>query len=338
MSGDPPGVIHEGRVFARSRVGRGHASRERDDISCKINGLHLAFWLTSVKKPRLMASSTVSIVQRFIPSPARIQALLGHRAVQNAATFAALLWLCWGLSQGTWSVFKPSSPAVGRAGSVEITDLSALSSSHPFGRAAVPTQSIPTETRVAPSILNLTLKGVAMRASGGCALILAQGQPESAFCAGEEIVPGVRLDSVERDRVVIVRNGVRESLVMKDVEAPPGAISLGQGPVVQPEGAGRQVVDRAQLQKQLGRPEFLSQALIVPNPDGGGFLVRQVQSGSLYEKLGLRQGDVIRTVNGQPLTNMDDVMRLYQQFGTAQRVLVDVQRQGRSETLYYDMR
>ncbi|MGB5081394.1 MAG: PDZ domain-containing protein, partial [Burkholderiales bacterium] len=107
---------------------------------------------------------------------------------------------------------------------------------------------------------------------------------------------------------------------------------------VQPAGAGRQVVDRRQLQKQLGRPEFLSQALIVPNPGGGGFLVRQVQSGSLYEKLGLRQGDVIRTVNGQPLTNMDDVMRLYQQFGTAQRVLVDVQRQGRTETLYYDMR
>src|SRR5437660_1336549 len=89
--------------------------------------------------------------------------------------------------------------------------------------------------------------------------------------------------------------------------------------------------------RELGRPEFLNQALIVPNPDGG-FLVRQVQSGSLYEKLGLRPGDVIRNVNGQPLTSMDDVMRLYQQFGTAQRVLVDVQRQGRTETLYYDMR
>ena len=75
----------------------------------------------------------------------------------------------------------------------------------------------------------------------------------------------------------------------------------------------------------------------MPNPDGG-FLVRQVQAGSLYEKLGLRPGDVIRNVNGQPLTSMDDVMRLYQQFGPAQRVLVDVQRQGRSETLYYDMR
>jgi len=47
---------------------------------------------------------------------------------------------------------------------------------------------------------------------------------------------------------------------------------------------------------------------------------------------------VIRNVNGQALTSMEDVMRLYQQFGSAQRVLVEVQRQGRNETLYYDMR
>jgi general secretion pathway protein C len=75
----------------------------------------------------------------------------------------------------------------------------------------------------------------------------------------------------------------------------------------------------------------------VPNA-GGGFLVRELQPGSIYEKLGLRPGDVIRTVNGQPVSSMDDVMRLYQQFGSAERVQVDVQRGGRSESLYYDMR
>src|SRR6267378_3805244 len=43
-----------------------------------------------------------------------------------------------------------------------------------------------------------------------------QGQPEAAFCSGEEVSPGVRLDTVERDRIVIVRNGVREAVFMKD--------------------------------------------------------------------------------------------------------------------------
>ena len=279
-----------------------------------------------------MTVSSLSVAQRLVRSAGRIQAVLSHRALPALATVAALLLLCWTLAQGTWRVLQPTSPAVARAGGADLTDVRALGSVQLFGRAAP--RSPAAEASVAPSNLNMTLTGVAARATGGCALVIVQGQPEAAFCSGEEVSPGVRLDTVERDRIVIVRNGVREAVFMKDAE---GAAAVAPPPIVQSVGADRQIVDRRQLQQQLGRPEFLNQALIVPNPDGG-FLVRQVQAGSLYEKLGLRPGDVIRNVNGQPLTNMDDVMRLYQQFGTAQRVLVDVQRQGRNETLYYDMR
>jgi len=260
---------------------------------------------------------------------------LGHRAAQTIATVAALLLLCWALAQGTWKLWQPATPVLDRsAGAEPLVDLKALLSARPFGSAAaVPVND---DSRVARSNLNINLTGVAARRVGGCALLVVQGQPESAYCAGEEISPGVRLESVQADRIVILRNGVRESVLMKDAEGAPGTVVAVQ-PVVQSLGADRQVVDRRQLQRQIGRPEFLSQALIVPNP-GGGFLVREIQSGSVYEKLGLQQGDVIRTVNGQPITNMDDVMRLYQQFGTAERVTVDVQRHGRAETLYYDMR
>jgi general secretion pathway protein C len=225
---------------------------------------------------------------------------------------------------------------VSRAGS-DLTDLRALANAHPFGRAAAPSSDPAADARLVRSNLNVTLTGVVVRDSGGCALVIVQGQPESAYCTGEDIVPGAHLESVLRDRIVIVRGGGREAVVMKDAEETPGG-AVAMTPIVQPLDAARQLIDRRQLQQQLGRPEFLSQALIVPNPSGGGFLVREVQSGSLYEKLGLRPGDVIRNVNGQPLTSMDDVMRLYQQFGSAERVLLDVQRQGRSETLYYDMR
>jgi general secretion pathway protein C len=263
--------------------------------------------------------------------------VLGHRATQTTATVVALLLLCWALAQGTWKLWQPTTPVVERASSTgAVADLNALLSARPFGSA--PAAPVADDARVARSNLNISLTGVAARSIGGCALLVVQGQPESAYCAGEEITPGVRLESVQADRIVILRNGVREAVLMKDAESTSGAVaSAPVQPVVQSLGADRQVVDRRQLQRQIGRPEFLSQALIVPNP-GGGFLVREIQSGSLYEKLGLHPGDIIRTVNGQPLASMDDVMRLYQQFGTAERVTVDVQRQGRSETLYYDMR
>jgi len=287
----------------------------------------------------LKLQPSASFAHRLIPSAAGIEAVFAHRAVQALATIAALLALCWSLAQGTWRIVQPGSPAVSRAGGPDLTDPRALSNAHPFGRgAAAPARDPAADARLARSNLNVTLTGVVVRASGGCALVIVQGQPESAYCTGEDVVPGARLESVLRDRIVIVRGGAREAVVMKDAEETPGAAVAVMGPIVQPLGADRQLVDRRQLQQQLGRPEFLSQALIVPNPGGGGFLVREVQSGSLYEKLGLRPGDVIRNVNGQPITNMEDVMRLYQQFGSAERVLVDVQRQGRNETLYYDMR
>jgi general secretion pathway protein C len=280
-------------------------------------------------------TAALSVAQRFIPSAGRIQAALTHRAVPVAAAVAALLWLCWALAQGTWRILQPASPIVTRS-SAEAVDLSALTRAQLFGPVA--SSRGPEEASLAPTNLNITLTGVAVRPTGGCALVIVQGQPESAFCAGEELTPGVRLDAVERDRIVILRNGAREAVPLKDNDK---ALSLGVPPplppIVQPSATGGQLVDRRQLQQQLGRPEFLSQALIVPNADGG-FLVRQIQPGSLYEKLGLRPGDVIRNVNGQALTSMEDVMRLYQQFGSAQRVLVEVQRQGRNETLYYDMR
>ena len=281
-------------------------------------------------------TAAMSVAQRFIPSAGRIQAVLTHRALPVAAAAAALLWLCWALAQGTWRILQPASAAVVLGGAEEV-DLGVLSRTQLFGPAA-PT-SAGADANLAPTNLNLTLTGVAVRPTGGCALVIVQGQPESAYCAGEDLTPGVRLDAVERDRIVILRNGAREAVPLKDVDKGAGLIAAPPPPqpIVQPSATGGQVVDRRQLQQQLGKPEFLSQALIVPNADGG-FLVRQIQPGSLYEKLGLRPGDVIRNVNGQALTSMEDVMRLYQQFGTAQRVLVEVQRQGRNETLYYDMR
>jgi len=279
-------------------------------------------------------TAAMSVAQRFIPSAGRIQAVLTHRAVPVAAAVAALLWLCWALAQGTWRILQPGSPMVARS-NTETVDLGALTRAQLFGPVTASRGA--EEASLAPTNLNLTLTGVAVRPTGGCALVIVQGQPESAFCTGEELTPGVRLDAVERDRIVILRNGAREAVSLKDSDKAASLIVSPPPPMVQPGASGGQVVDRRQLQQQLGRPEFLSQALIVPNVDGG-FLVRQIQPGSLYEKLGLRPGDVIRNVNGQALTSMEDVMRLYQQFGSAQRVLVEVQRQGRNETLYYDMR
>src|SRR5216117_773700 len=185
-----------------------------------------------------MTVSSLSVAQRLVRSAGRVQAVLSHPAMPATTTVAALLLLCWTLAQGTWRVLQPASPAVARGGA-DLTDLRGLRGVQLFGRATA--RAPAAEASVAPSNLNMTLTGVAARASGGCALVIVQGQPEAAFCSGEEVSPGVRLDTVERDRIVIVRNGVREAVFMKDAE---GAAAVPPPPIVQSVGADRQIVDR----------------------------------------------------------------------------------------------
>jgi general secretion pathway protein C len=119
-----------------------------------------------------------------------------------------------------------------------------------------------------------------------------------------------------------------------------GATYSAPQEIVSQLAANQFSVDRGQLTQQMQKPEFLSQALIVPSA-GGGFLVREIKPGSLYEKLGLKVGDIIRTVNGQSINSIEDVMRIYQQMGggdqSAAQVDIEVSRAGKPQRLQYSL-
>lgn len=194
--------------------------------------------------------------------------------------------------------------------------------------------------------LNLVLTGVMVRGENSFAIISAEGGQETSFIMGEEILAGAALHAVYPDRAILRRNGTLEALVLKEgVALAEGSVITSpqvrhETPVPGIRGSGNNfTVERNTLTQQMQRPEFLSQALMVPNA-GGGFLVREIQPGSVYEKLGIRPGDVIRSVNGQPINNMEEVMKLYQQLGGVNRVgnvAIEVMRGGRTESLQYNL-
>jgi len=185
-----------------------------------------------------------------------------------------------------------------------------------------------------------------VQGKGGYALIRIDGGDELPVTLGEEITAGARLYALYPDRAILSRGGHFESLPLKEqgTTLAPGSIQSNPAhgartgnPVVSAAG-NEYTIDRAAIQQQMQRPEFLSQALIVPNPDGG-FLVREVQPGSIYEKLGVRIGDVVRSINGQPVNNIDDVMKLYQGMGGLERagsVSLEITRAGHNEQLHYN--
>jgi general secretion pathway protein C len=250
----------------------------------------------------------------------------------------------------TPAIANPARSPVATGDAAGEYDMSALLSANLFGQAAPTARSSVSLEAIPTSSMNLVLSGVMVTPGGSFALISTDGGEELPFALGQDIVAGVTLYAVYADRVLIRRGGATESLLLKDTgdglangsvmtakAAPARRASAPSGRgAVQPQGSGTFAVDRQQLTQQMQTPEFLSQALMVPNA-GGGFLVREIQPGSVYEKLGLRVGDVINAVNGQAVNSVEDVMRLYGQFSTATSVQVDVRRAGKNETLVYNI-
>jgi len=259
-----------------------------------------------------------------------------------------LLLLTASLAQWTWLMIKPPLPPLVVApppppAAANAFSLQPLLAAHLFGQVSQELTGRRLDN-LPISSLNLVLAGVIASGAGGYALISANGQPQEPFAVGQTIMDSAVLQAVYPDRVVIRRNGALESLLLEGVEnsqplveaAMPRVGRAGgvSGEIVRETGANQYMVERDQLAAQMRTPDFLKQATLVPS-SGGGFLVRQIQPGSLYEKLGVRAGDVIKSVNGQPINTAEDAIKLYQQMSSISSVQMEITRGGKSESLNY---
>lgn len=273
------------------------------------------------------------------------------RWVPLAANLGALVLLVYGLSQWTWRLLDPPvAPATGVASPVSTQpafDPQQVISAHLFGQVQnVPVAAVNPD-RLPLSSLNIVLTGVMARGPSSFAFLSVNGAPESSLQVGQEITAGAVLEAVYPDRIVLRRGGSLEGVILKDsdVTLPAGSIAPAGAPAGRPDpagavrsgGGGSYTVDRQALTQNL-TAETLSQATVTPG--AGGLVVRDVQSGSVFEKLGLRAGDVVRYINGQPVASLEDVMKIYAQLAVAPQaspIAVEVSRGGKTEVLQYRM-
>lgn len=274
--------------------------------------------------------------------PERLERLLAGHWFPVAVNLAAFLFL--GISMAQWGMrllqLPPGpTPSIARM-SGEYREQAALDASL-FGPTAMsddltrqPVDDIPVTS------LNLVLSGVVETGNGNFALFSANGAPEVPFTVGQELMTGVTLHTVLPDRAIIARAGALEMVMLKNAVAT--ASPRRAFTVASPRAPRKEepvAVQREQVLAHLQSPEVLRQASIVPNASGG-FLVRSMKPGSVYEKLGLHTGDVIRGVNGEPINSLSDALKLYARLRSgdaAGPVTVEVSRAGKTETLQYHL-
>ncbi len=282
----------------------------------------------------------------------RLQQVPGRRWLPGILSTAALLLLTASMAQWTWQLVQPPQSRVvphttqsARSGGDNI-DLPGLLAAKLFGESAPDAPPpVPAVEEIPESNLNMVLTGVVAAGDESLAVIRVNSDPETPFAIGDEITYGVTLHEVYADRAIIQRRGVAEALLMEDLTASLEEPTVGsQAPAqasakIRMEAENVYSIDRDTLNEQLRNPDLLRQAMMVPNA-GGGFLIRQLKRGSLYEKLGLKVGDVIRKVNGRDINNLEEALQVYQQLGGPEQITgvdIEVMRAGRMEQLHYSI-
>lgn len=212
----------------------------------------------------------------------------------------------------------------------------------PFTRVAeIPLFGVPgvrtaPEPVAAPETrLRLRLLGLAAGDSPdqGRAIIAEGTGPERLYGIGDPLGGGqARLYQIHADRVILERNGTYETLRLPRADGSTAETSApvpAAAPARDPVQAGEPRIRRADW---LQDPERLLQTVRArPVIQAGvlhGLEVRPTRNAREFQQAGLRPGDVITSVNGIPLSGIDDADRLFRDLSGQARVEIVVEREG----------
>jgi general secretion pathway protein C len=105
---------------------------------------------------------------------------------------------------------------------------------------------------------------------------------------------------------------------------------------------GRYLVDRREVEHSIENlSTVMTQMRAVPYLRDGknmGFRVFNIRSGSIFERMGLQNGDVISRVNGTELTDPSKALGLLEDMQTADEIRIDLLRKNSPTTFTYTVR
>ncbi len=208
--------------------------------------------------------------------------------------------------------------------------------------------------------LDVTLVGTSQVTLGKPDAIIENAGDQTVYRVGD-MVPGAgQLLSVGRDRVVILHDGRRVALELPKsglTPGPPltprpgqlrryprGPQSLAKAPAhgVHRIGPNRYVLDRATVDSNLkNMAPLFTEIRATPQIQNGvanGFLLTEIQPNSIFQQLGLQDGDVLQTVNGQSVGDPAKAFTLLQSLQDQGVITLNVMRNGTPQQVSYRIR
>lgn len=145
-----------------------------------------------------------------------------------------------------------------------------------------------------------------------------------------------KLVEVARDSVKLDYSGRIVKLVLED-KAPSGGET---GSSNSNDGTDFTVPEEELTQELANLPKLLSEARAVPyfrNGQSIGMRLFAIRKDSMYEKLGLENGDIIKAVNDNNLSDPSQALKIFEQLKNERSINLVLERAGADKTLHYSI-
>ena len=158
-----------------------------------------------------------------------------------------------------------------------------------------------------------------------------------------DVVASATIESIQPNAVILRHKGLRKVLRLHTgttADSPPADRIGAQGRVNVPESRSARR-ERPAPSAKLGYVEDLFRnATVEPYLEDGqplGLKITGLENTPVAGMFGLRNGDVVQTVNGQQLTNKQKAFQVLQKARTQSKMHIQLLRQGKSRDLSFDL-
>ncbi len=218
-------------------------------------------------------------------------------------------------------------------------DVSLIAKKNVFGALGKVAVEAPEPTPPPQTPLSLTLIGTFLTKGQDPYAIIEdkKKQTQDVFALDQSIFGQATLKQILDDHVEIERDGKREILKLDDLGSP-----APSGAGVSALGSDEFVVEEAELDKGLENlPLLLTQARAVPYFKEGrsiGLRLFAIKNGSLYEKIGLKNGDILKSINGNSLGDISQALKLFEQLKQERSINLVLEREKQDRDFKYTIR
>ena len=192
--------------------------------------------------------------------------------------------------------------------------------------------------------LQLALWGTVTAASKNASFAVIENKKtgeQSLFQVGDQI-EGATIREIGRNQVILRVNG-KDQLLEVDFTRKPASLVSSPPSLPEPETGFPDPETPPEQAGSSGLPSLMKQARIRPffsdgKPDG--LLLYGIRNDSVFQQIGLRNGDIVKAINGSDILSAQDAATIYQSLNTSLEGMPDlrftVQRRGKIQEIVYN--